>query len=192
MSSRQICGEHWFEFRVHTYTLITNTYNIHTLSITHNSMHDMCLTWVPSFCSHLRHHSLHRRPMCVCVCVCVCMCVFVLCKPKKICIQILRCVTIYNIRMYIYLCMFIYIYVHITGASTCSGSLCAVGKYGPVGSNSSEAATCAPCPAGTYSATNGLCLHSTLSLAPGHLFESLYHSSCLHLRRLCTFCRACA
>jgi hypothetical protein len=79
-----------------------------------------------------------------------------------------------------------------SGATACSGSLCAAGKYGPVGSNSSEAATCAPCPAGTYSATNGLCLYSTLSLAPGHLFESLYHSSCLHLRRLCTFCRACA
>ena len=81
-----------------------------------------------------------------------------------------------------------------SAASTCSGSLCTAGKYCQTGATSSAAATCAPCPVGTYSETEGLSLQSTRSLAPGHLFESLHHSSCLHLRRLCTctFCRACA
>ena len=98
--------------------------------------------------------------MCVCVCVCVCVCLCA-CEQTKNMHRILRCITMYNIRMYIYVCMFTYIFVclhifvHITGASTCSGSLCAVGKYGQTGATSAAAATCATCPAGTYSAAAG-------------------------------------
>ncbi len=42
------------------------------------------------------------------------------------------------------------------GDYACSGSLCAAGKYGPVGSTSSVAATCTSCPAGKFQATAGV------------------------------------
>ena len=42
-----------------------------------------------------------------------------------------------------------------TAPSTCSGSLCAAGKYGSLGSTSSEAAACTLCPAGKFQATEG-------------------------------------
>ena len=47
----------------------------------------------------------------------------------------------------------------------CSGSLCAAGTYGPVGSTSLAAATCAPCPAGKY---------STEFLISGKYWECVY------------------
>jgi len=41
------------------------------------------------------------------------------------------------------------------GASTCSGALCAAGKYGVAGATSASAAACTDCPAGSYSAETG-------------------------------------
>jgi len=43
-----------------------------------------------------------------------------------------------------------------SGASTCSGFVCAAGTYGALGSTSSEAASCTSCDAGKYSATAGV------------------------------------
>jgi hypothetical protein len=42
------------------------------------------------------------------------------------------------------------------GASTCSGALCAAGKYGVAGATSASAAACTDCPAGSYSAETGV------------------------------------
>ena len=79
--------------------------------------------------------------------------------------------------------MFVYICVHITGASrcdncltgkysadsgasTCSGFVCAAGTYGALGSTSSEAASCTSCDAGKYSAAVGVYLLDTHTHTP--------------------------
>ena len=53
-----------------------------------------------------------------------------------------------------------------SGASTCSGFVCAAGTYGALGSTSSEAASCTSCDAGKYSAAAGVYLLDTHTHTP--------------------------
>lgn len=43
----------------------------------------------------------------------------------------------------------------ITGSTSCNGTACPLGQYGPTGATSSAAATCSPCPVGTYASATG-------------------------------------
>ena len=63
------------------------------------------------------------------------------------------------------------------GSDACAGSPCTAGTYGPVGSTSAATATCSPCPASTYSATEGAgectnCPRETWSAAVGAASET--------------------
>ena len=72
---------------------------------------------------------------------------------------------------------------YLAGASSCSGSACAAGKYGQEAAASSSAATCTSCVAGTYSSAGAsrVCL-LRCPLFPAHhnVQTDIPYSTCMH------------
>ena len=73
---------------------------------------------------------------------------------------------------------------YLAGASSCSGSVCAAGKYGQRGATSSSAATCTFCEAGTCSSAGAsrVCLLRCPLFPARHYLQTYipYASTCMH------------
>ena len=154
--------------------------------------------------SHYTHNSMMMSFICVyvyvsvCVCVCLCVCVYRWACRASIYIYI---------YIYIYICICIYIYARTTGSSlslslyiyththerslerfSFSGEVITpwIKKKSLSGEVTEHVCLCKATLNPKPVSCEFVFVKHTRSLAPGHLFQSLHHSSCLHLRRLCT------